>query len=120
LQAQDSIQWIKRNGVRLDSTTTVLSLGCGFGDFGGELAKIGCRVALGDDDSYVLPEYAHLPFRHINIDRDELQALGRYDLVICSNVFEHLSKPDRLLSSMHELLNPEGKLYFSWTNWCSP
>jgi len=120
LQATDAIQWIQKKGVTLNSATTVLDLGCGYGDFGGELAKIGCRVTLADDDSYVLPEFTHLPFRRINIDRDELQVLGKYDLVICSNVFEHLSQPDRLLNSMHLLLRPCGKFYFSWTNWYSP
>src|SRR5438445_8830315 len=117
LQAQDAIQWIKKCRVTLNSTTTVLDFGCGFGDFGGELAKLGCQVTLADDESFVLPKYHHIPFRRINIDRDNLRTLGTYDLVICSNVFEHLSKPSRFLDSVHELLNPHGMLYLSWTNW---
>jgi SAM-dependent methyltransferase len=119
-QALDSIEWLKRCGVRLDAKTTVLDLGCGFGYFGGELAKLGCRVTLADDDSFILPEYAQLPFRRVNIDQDELQKIGHYDLVIFSNVLEHLSKPDRLLASIPTLLKPGGKFYLSWTPWCSP
>lgn len=120
LQAQDAIQWIQRSGVRLGPGTTVLDLGCGFGDFGGELAKLGCQVLLADDDSFVLPQYSKLPFRRVNIDKDQLETLGRFDLAICSNVFEHLSKPDRLLASIDSLLVPGGKFYLSWTNWLSP
>jgi len=120
LQAQDAIQWIKRSGVTLNSATTVLDLGCGFGDFGGELAKLGCQVTLADDESFVLPEYVKLPFRRFNIGQDDLRALGTYDLVILSNVLEHLASPTRFLDSAHELLRPQGRLYLSWTNWCSP
>ena len=119
-QATDAVRWLKRNGIPLGLETTVLDLGCGFGDFGGELAKAGCQVTLADDESFVLPQYSKIPFVRVNIDRDELRVLGKFDLVICSNVLEHLSKPDRLLGSVHELLNPGGKLYLSWTNWCSP
>ena len=78
MQAIDAIKWIQESGVVLDSQTTVLDLGCGFGHFGGELAKHGCQVTLADDESFILPEYAHLPFRRINIDQDNLGQLGRY------------------------------------------
>ena len=119
-QALDAIEWLNRCGVALGAETTVLDLGCGFGYFGGELAKRGCQVTLADVDSFVLPEYAQLSFQRVNIDRDGLQNLGRYDLVIFSNVFEHLSKPDRLLEAIPTLLNPAGKFYLSWTPWYSP
>ena len=119
-QAVDAIGWIRRCGVPLDASTTVLDLGCGFGHFGGELAKLGCQVTLADDNSFVLPEYSKIQFRRIDIDRDNLKEIGEYDLVILSNVFEHLSKPDRLLSAMASLLSPRGKFYLSWTPWYSP
>jgi hypothetical protein len=34
-------------------------------------------------------------------------------------VYEHLSKPDRFLDTVHQILTPNGKLYLSWTNWLS-
>jgi len=120
LQARDAIQWLVKCGVALGSQTTVLDLGCGYGDFGGELAKLGCQIILADDDSYVLAEYSSLPFRKVNIDRDDLKTVGRYDLVICSNVLEHLPRPDRLLDAVPSLLRPGGHFYLSWTNWLSP
>ena len=73
-----------------------------------------------DDDSFVLPEYSQIQFRRIDIDRDDLKELGEYDLVIFSNVFEHLSKPDRVLSSIGSLLSNRGSFYLSWTPWYSP
>ena len=82
LQARDAIAWMQRQGVQFTPTTTVLDLGCGFGDVGGAVAKSGAQVTLSDDDSYVLPENAALPFRKFNIDRDDFTTLGQYDLVI--------------------------------------
>lgn len=119
VQALDAIKWIQKSGVVLNANTTVLDLGCGFGHFGGELAKLGCQVTLADDDSFVLPEYNRLPFKKINVDHEAISRLGAYDLVICSNVLEHLSRPDHLLESIPSLLKPGGKFYLSWTNWYS-
>jgi 2-polyprenyl-3-methyl-5-hydroxy-6-metoxy-1,4-benzoquinol methylase len=120
LQALDTVLWLRRWGVKLEPDTKVLDLGCGFGEIGGEIARLGCQVTLADDDSFVRPEYANVPFRRFNIDRDDFQALGEYDLVICSNVLEHLSKPERLMAAIPKLIKPDGSFYLSWTNWLSP
>ena len=120
LQADDAVRWIEQSGVRLDSKTKALDLGCGHGVFGAQLAKRGCLVTFADERNLLLPEIANAPFKQINLDRDDITGPGQFDLVVCSNVFEHLSKPDRFLDSAHHLLAPAGKLYLSWTNWLSP
>jgi SAM-dependent methyltransferase len=119
-QAEDAIGWIARQGVTFGPHTRVLDLGCGHGIFGAELAKRGCEATFADEQNLLLPELAGAPFRQINIDQEDLASLGSYDLVICSNVLEHLSKPEAFLGSVHKLLSPGGKLYLSWTNWLSP
>jgi SAM-dependent methyltransferase len=120
LQAQDAIRWIEQSGVALGPRTRALDLGCGHGVFGAQLAKRGCPVTFADETNYLLPEIASAPYRRFNIDRDDLASLGEYDLVVCSNVFEHLTKPNQFLDSIHRILSPQGKLYLSWTNWLSP
>jgi SAM-dependent methyltransferase len=120
LQAEEAIRWIASSGVTLGPKTHALDLGCGHGLFGGELSKRGCQVTYADADNYLRAEIQGAPFRKFNIDRDDFQSLGQYDLVVCSNVFEHLTQPDRFLDSIHHLLLPTGKLYLSWTNWLSP
>lgn len=120
LQARDAIRWIRQAGVPIGRGLEALDLGCGHGVFGAELAREGCRVSFADETNLLLPELAGAPFRQVNLDRDDLSPLGGYDLVICSNVFEHLSRPDRFLGAAHQLLKPAGKLYLSWTNWLSP
>ena len=119
-QALDAIRWIEKSGVPMSPQTRALDLGCGHGVFGAELAKRGCQVMFADEDNWLLPELKDSPFRRVNIDKDDLAELGQFDLVICSNVYEHLTQPDRFLNSVHRILTPKGKLYLSWTNWLSP
>jgi SAM-dependent methyltransferase len=120
LQADDAVRWIEEAGVQLGPATRVLDLGCGHGVFGSRLTRRGCPVTFADERNYLLPELAGAPFRTINLDKDDIAALGEFDLVVCSNVFEHLAKPDRFLGSVHQILAPRGRLYLSWTNWLSP
>ncbi len=120
LQTFDAIHWMERYGVRFDGKTTVLDLGCGHGLMGAELLKMGCRVTFADETNGLLPSIASAPFRRINLDRDPLSTLGSYDVVICSNVLEHLAKPFEFLAGLPQLLQPGGKFYLSWTNWLSP
>ena len=119
LQARDAIRWIERCGVTLGGGTRALDLGCGHGVFGSELMKKGCPVTFADEDNFLFPEISHASFRTINIDRDDISVLGRFNLVVCSNVLEHLARPEKFIGSVHQLLAPGGKLYLSWTNWLS-
>jgi 2-polyprenyl-3-methyl-5-hydroxy-6-metoxy-1,4-benzoquinol methylase len=113
LQADDAVRWIEEAGVPLGKTTQALDLGCGHGVFGASLARRGCPVTFADERKLLLPEIANSPFRQINLDKDDISSLGQFDLVVCSNVFEHLSKPDQFLDSVHKILSPGGKLYLS-------
>ncbi len=121
LQARDAIAWLERTGVEFRPGTTVLDLGCGTGVFGGELRARGCHVTFADAQNWLSPELAaNAVFRAVDLDRDDPGALGRYEVVICSNVLEHLARPGRLLAAIPELLTPRGVFYLSWTNWLSP
>lgn len=120
MQAQDSIRWLERAGVALTPETEVLDLGCGHGVFGAEFRKRGCQVTFADQTNYLLPEVQAERFLPVDLDADDYASLGQYDLVVCSNVFEHLARPDRFISECSKLLKDHGKLYLSWTNWLSP
>jgi len=120
LQARDAIRWMEKNGVALNGNLKALDLGAGHGIFGAELQRRGCEVVFADESNYLSPELASAPFIQINLDRDEVAKLGRYDLVVCSNVLEHLARPFAFIASLAKMLNPSGTLYLSWTNWLSP
>lgn len=122
LQAQDAIRWMRRKGVPLGPTFRALDLGCGHGIFGSELMKTGCQVTFADVDPNYIPESLRAKAPHVafDIDREPLERLGQYDLVISSNVFEHLSRASEFLSTVHKILTPNGYFYLSWTNGLSP
>lgn len=120
LQARDTVRWLESVGVELGDGVTALDLGCGHGMIGTELAARGCSVVYADEINCLPPECAGADLRLIDIERDDLGSLGSYDLVICSNVLEHISGPDRLIGSIEHLLKPGGRLYLSWTNGLSP
>ncbi|HTG45097.1 MAG TPA: methyltransferase domain-containing protein [Verrucomicrobiae bacterium] len=120
LQAEDAISWIARQGVAIGPKTTALDLGCGHGIFGDALKRMGCSVTFADESNYLMPSVKDAPYRKINLDRDDFSVLGRYDLVICSNVLEHLSRPKEFLANIHQILTPGGHFFLSWTNWLSP
>lgn len=120
LQAEDAIRWIKQVGGRVGSGVKALDLGCGHGIFGEALAKEGCEVTFSDEQNFLAPHLQNAPFKPLDLEREEIGNLGTYDLVICSNVLEHLSNPQRLLDMIPRALNPGGVFYLSWTNWLSP
>ncbi len=120
IQATDAIRWLRANGVATGPGTTALDLGCGHGVFGGALAGLGCQVTFADASDQLMPAHRGAPFVAVDLDRDGLAKVGRHDLVVCSNVLEHLARPERLLHSAHEMLTDRGVMYLSWTNWLSP
>lgn len=120
LQARDAIGWMEQAGVVFDERTSVLDLGCGHGIMGGELVRRGCTVTFADESNSLMPSLAAAPFRQINLDLDDPAILGTHQIVICSNVLEHLARPFDFLARFSCLLPPGGYLYLSWTNWLSP
>lgn len=120
IQAIDSIAWLKRQGVQITDTTQVLDLGCGHGIFGKEISQYGCKVHYADQTNDLNPELKSAPFTKIDLDNDPYTPLATHDLVLCSNVLEHLSDPDRFLENCRSIIKPKGYLYLSWTNWLSP
>jgi SAM-dependent methyltransferase len=120
LQAEDAIAWLTRQGVRIGPPTRVLDLGCGSGVFGLALQQAGCEVRFADAENWLPKDTPGTDFVKIDIDTEDPGRLGRFDLVVCSNVLEHLRHPARLIASLGSLLRPGGRVYLSWTNWLSP
>lgn len=110
-----------------DAAFDILDLGCGDGRIARELAGLfPAATVLGVDDNErslaacrSRPHPTNVDFRRVRIDG--LVDLGTFDLVICSEVYEHVSDPVALLQLLRRLLRPGGVLLFStpsaWMMW---
>ncbi len=120
LQADDAIRWIQGQGVKLAAPVAALDLGAGSGLFGARLSALGCTVTFADEKSHLAESLRGCRFVQFRIGADPWSKLDEFDLVIFSNVLEHIENPRDFISNAHRLLKPGGYLYLSWTNWLSP
>lgn len=101
---------------RLESVERICDLGCGNGYMTGALANLGYEV-VGVDASetgikIAREAYPQARFIQSLID-DELCSksdLGKFDLVLSSDVIEHLYRPSDLIETARSLLHPNGQL----------
>jgi 2-polyprenyl-3-methyl-5-hydroxy-6-metoxy-1,4-benzoquinol methylase len=99
----------------------ILDVGCAQGTLALLLAERGHRVTAVDLRSdflnYAESRYTHgeVRFLQANALSDDLP--GRYDLVFCNQLIEHLVYPGELLSRLHRMLRSYGKLVVTTPNW---
>ena len=97
---------------KLDGVRSICDLGCGNGHISGRLAKLGYEVTGVDASASGIQiarrTYPGVNFVHALIDRD--LSLGHFDLVISSDVIEHLYRPSDLLDAAVSQLKPCGHL----------
>jgi 2-polyprenyl-3-methyl-5-hydroxy-6-metoxy-1,4-benzoquinol methylase len=97
---------------KLDHVQSICDLGCGNGHISGRLAALGYNVTGVDASASGIQiarhAYPRVEFVQALIDRD--LTLGPFDLVISSDVIEHLYRPSDLLEAAVSLLKPGGHL----------
>ena len=100
----------------IEGVRSVCDLGCGNGHIAGRLASAGYEVT-GIDASrsginIAQQAYPNVKFIEALIDRDlgQRAALDDFDLVISSDVIEHLYRPSDLLEAAFPLLKPGGHI----------
>ena len=93
----------------------VLDAGCGSGYGAAYLAEGGARVVAGVDASAKAIAFSrehfarpNLRFEVMNIERLEHLEDGTWDLIVCSNVLEHVPHVGRFLRRVGALLKPNG------------
>ena len=98
---------------QLDGVKSICDLGCGNGHISGRLAALGYDVTGVDASASGIQiakrAYTDVEFVEALIDRD-LKRLGTFDLVVSSDVIEHLYRPSDLLEAATDLLKPRGQL----------
>lgn len=110
---------------RFSGEVSILDVGCGNGVISRHLGKQGFNV-LGIDVSAQTIEKARALNTAPNVkfevlSAEELVAQGQtFDVVICSEVLEHLRQPSDLLKVLHQSIKPEGILVVTVPNGSGP
>lgn len=108
-----------------DTSASVLDIGCGNGVISLNLAKAGYQVHGIDVSEKAIQkasennQFSNARFEAISAEK--LQASGvKYDVVICSEVLEHLDEPSILLNTLSEMLSEKGRLVVTVPNGKGP
>lgn len=109
----------------LPAGSVVLDVGCGNGVISRSLGELGYNV-LGIDVSDKAIEKANMLNKFPNVSfkvmsAEQLVAEGtKYNAVICSEVLEHLNKPELLLKTLYESMSDNGFLIVTVPNGNGP
>lgn len=97
---------------KLEGVRSICDLGCGNGHITGRLAKLGFKVTGVDASATGIAvarrRYPNVEFVEALIDRH--LSLGEFDLVVSSDVIEHMYRPSDLLEVAGALLKPGGQI----------
>jgi 2-polyprenyl-3-methyl-5-hydroxy-6-metoxy-1,4-benzoquinol methylase len=94
---------------------TILDVGCGVGSLDSELASMGHNVT-GLDVSNLTQEPQTWKYIQTDINNAWPIDPGSQDVVICTDVPEHLYDPTHILKEAQRVLKPNGKLIFGVPN----
>jgi len=106
--------------VRGMDAESVLDIGCG----GGEITKIiadavGAKTVVGVDISRKQLARASkkgIKTFRVDLNREKIPVNEKFDLIICSEVLEHIIDPDHVLAEIYRLSKPKAKQIFSTPN----
>src|ERR1043165_2089446 len=97
---------------KLEGVRSICDLGCGNGHISGRLAEVGFQVTGVDASASGIAiarrVYPTVEFVEALIDRE--LSLGPFDLVVSSDVIEHMYRPADLLEAARVLLKPGGQI----------
>ena len=107
----------------------ILEIGCGEGGNLAPFSRMGCSVT-GIDIVPMRIDQAREFFKEDGLDgdfvcndilkTDDDTMPGRYDLILCHDVIEHIPSKDKFLARVHSLLAPGGKAFFGFPAWQMP
>jgi 2-polyprenyl-3-methyl-5-hydroxy-6-metoxy-1,4-benzoquinol methylase len=104
----------------------VLDVGCAQGGFVVAAAKAGAAEVVGIDNNPVVFETAPLLLSDYGVEADLRRAdlteeslpseLGRFDLILCNDVLEHVTDVEKAVANLEQLMTPGARLYLEIPN----
>lgn len=103
---------------------SVLDVGCGGGILSESMAACGANVTgidMGESPLSVarlhgLETGVSVNYRQITVEALAVQEPGRYDVVTCMEMLEHVPDPESVVRACAALVKPEGHVFFSTLN----
>lgn len=111
----------------IEAGMSVLEIGCGDGGNLLPFSEIGCNT-IGVDmaksrikDAKNFFNELHAEGEFIASDIFKLKELeSNFDIIICHDVFEHITKKELFLSNLNKFLKPQGIVFMSFPAWQMP
>jgi 2-polyprenyl-6-hydroxyphenyl methylase/3-demethylubiquinone-9 3-methyltransferase len=102
----------------------VADVGCGGGLLSEAMARRGARVVgldlaadlLGVARLHALESGIEVDYRHESAEQHALAAPGRYEVVTCMEMLEHVPDPAAVVKALAELVRPGGHVFVSTLN----
>lgn len=104
------LQWIKK---KLPAGGDILDLGCGNGVITRAIGRLGYRVTGIDVSEKTISRakaentLQNVEFRAVSAEQ-LVSEPARYDVIVCSEVLEHLDNPETVVAGIHWLLSADG------------
>jgi 2-polyprenyl-3-methyl-5-hydroxy-6-metoxy-1,4-benzoquinol methylase len=124
------IPFIEKN-ISLIPGSRILEIGCGEGGVLAAFIKKGCigvgvelhesRLQLANELLKTEIEKGHITFIAKDIYKATIDELGgKFDCIVMKDVIEHIHDQQKLLQRLHDLLLPQGVIFFGFPPWQMP
>ncbi len=112
------------DGIARLSGKKVLDVGCGGGILSESMAVAGADVTGIDMGKanldvarlHLLETGQQVDYRHIAVEQLALEQPGSFDVVTCMEMLEHVPDPGSIIQACHDLVRPNGHVFFSTIN----